>query len=124
MPRSFTFSRLAVLLIIVHACICGDAGRLQNGGAIVKKRCARTGNQLAVIQWPDRKRLQLEVASQSRAELDKLEEEFGGRIKSLPRDWLKHSLRRKTKPIKVGRKRLVIPAGAAYGTGRSEERRV
>jgi ribosomal protein L11 methyltransferase len=78
---------------------------------------ARTGNQLAVIQWPDRKRLQLEVASQSRAELDKLEEEFGGRIKSLPRDWLKHSLRRKTKPIKVGRKRLVIPAGAAFGTG-------
>lgn len=78
---------------------------------------AISGNHLAIIQRANRKRLQLEVASKSRAQLHRLRKRFGGRVKQLPRDWLKRSLRRKTKPIKIGKKRLVIPAGAAFGTG-------
>jgi ribosomal protein L11 methyltransferase len=87
--------------------------RIDNGGRL------RTvaGDQLAIIERPNRKRLQLEIASISRAVLQELEKQFGGRIQKLPRDWLKRSLRRKTKPIKVGSRRLIIPAGAAFGTG-------
>jgi len=76
-----------------------------------------TGDRLAVIERPNRKRVRLEVASESRAVLQKLEKQFGGRIQKFPRDWLKRSLPRKTKPIKVGSRRLIIPAGAAFGTG-------
>ena len=75
------------------------------------------GERLAVIERPNCKRLQLEVASKSRVELHNFARQFGGRIKKLPNDWLKHSLRQRTKPIKVGSKRLMIPAGAAFGTG-------
>ena len=75
------------------------------------------GSELAVITRPDRKRIQLEVASGRRAALLNLAKQFGGRIEKLPRNWLKQSLRRKTKPIKVGNRTLVIPAGAAFGTG-------
>ena len=78
---------------------------------------ALAGDQLAIIERPGRKRLQLEVASKSRGQLRKFTEEFGGRIEKLPRDWLKSSLRRKTKPLKVGNRRLFVPAGAAFGTG-------
>src|SRR2546421_7495138 len=77
----------------------------------------RTGDQLAVIERADRKRLQLEVASRSRAELQRLVNQFGGRIEKLPRDWLKRFSRHKTKPIKVGGRSLIIPAGIAFGTG-------
>ena len=75
------------------------------------------GNELAIIERPDRKRLQIEVASNQRRELLKLAKQFGGQIQKLPADWLKRSLRRKTKPIKIGSRRLTIPAGAAFGTG-------
>jgi ribosomal protein L11 methyltransferase len=78
---------------------------------------ALAGDRLAIIERPNRKRVQLEVALKSRAVLQELEKQFGGRIKKLPRDWLKRSLRRKTKPIKVGSRKLIIPAGAAFGTG-------
>jgi ribosomal protein L11 methyltransferase len=75
------------------------------------------GDRLAIIEQPNHKRLQLEVASKSRAGLQLLAQDFGGRIQKLPRDWLKRALRRKTKPIRVGNKKLNIPAGAAFGTG-------
>jgi len=75
------------------------------------------GDWLAVVERPNRSRLQLEVASNSLPSLRKLAKRYGGKIKELPRDWLKRSLRQKTKPIKIGNKRLVIPAGAAFGTG-------
>lgn len=75
------------------------------------------GNQLAVIERPNRKRLQLEVASKSPVVLQQLKKQFGGRIEKLRRDWLERSLRRKTKPIKIGNRKLIIPAGAAFGTG-------
>ena len=73
--------------------------------------------RLAIIERPDRKRLQLEIASRSKAELQKVASQFGGRVQKLPRDWLKRSLHQKAKPIKVGRRHLLIPAGAAFGTG-------
>ncbi len=78
---------------------------------------AFAGERLAIIEKPNRKRLQLEVASNSRTELQRLAEKLGGRIETIPRDWLKRSLRQKTKPIKVGNKQLIIPAGVAFGTG-------
>ena len=78
------------------------------------------GDQLAIIERANRKRLHLEVASKSQSGLRELEHRFGGRIQRLPRDWLKRSLRRKTKVIKIGNQKLVIPAGAAFGTGTHE----
>lgn len=78
---------------------------------------AFVSSQLAVIERPNRKRLQLEVASKSPAVLQELQNQFGGRIEKLRRDWLKRLLRRKTKPIKIGSRKLIIPAGAAFGTG-------
>jgi ribosomal protein L11 methyltransferase len=75
------------------------------------------GDDLAVIEKTGRKRLQLEAASSSRGRLQNLKKKFGGRIKKLPPDWLERFTRRKTRPIKVGNMRLIIPAGAAFGTG-------
>lgn len=59
----------------------------------------------------------MEVAGESRAELEKLARRFGGRIQKLPRKWLQRALRQKTKPIKIGSRKLIIPAGTAFGTG-------
>jgi ribosomal protein L11 methyltransferase len=81
------------------------------------KLSAMTGGYLVVIQRPNRKRLQLEIASNHRADLQNVVKDFGGRIEKLPRDWLKRALRHKTKPIQVGDGNLIIPGGAAFGTG-------
>jgi ribosomal protein L11 methyltransferase len=75
------------------------------------------GDQLVIIERSDRKRFELEIATKSRAELRSLANEFGGRIKKLRPDWLRRFLHWKTKPLKVGNRKLVIPAGAAFGTG-------
>ena len=72
---------------------------------------------LAVIEQPNRKQLQFEVASNQRRDLETLAKRFGGKIEKLPANWLKCALRRKTKPVKVGNKHLTIPAAAAFGTG-------
>ena len=78
---------------------------------------AGAGERLVVIERPQRKRLQLEIASRSRLDLENLAKQFGGSVQKLRRDWLKRSLHQKTNPIKVGKKRLTIPAAAAFGTG-------
>jgi ribosomal protein L11 methyltransferase len=105
---------------------------------------ALAGDKLALIEEPKRKRLQVEVAAESRSELRALARKFGGQIRKLPRAWLKRFLReQKTKPLKIGRRllisnvggtsvsrpsrrereansfpySLIIPAGAAFGTG-------
>jgi ribosomal protein L11 methyltransferase len=75
------------------------------------------GDELVLVERPNRKRLQLEVASKSRVKLQNLARKFGGRVEKLPKDWLKCLVRRKTKPIKVETGELIIPAGAAFGTG-------
>ena len=94
--------------------------------------CAVAGNRLAIIERADRKRLQLKVASRSRTELHNLTKQFAGRVEKLPRDWLRRfSQKQKTKPLRIGQrlivvrspkdqssaKRLIIPAGTAFGTG-------
>jgi len=78
---------------------------------------ALAGDQLAIVERPNRKQLQLEVASKSRVKLQKLARKFGGRVEKLPKSWLQSLVRRKTKPIKVGTGQLIIPAGTAFGTG-------
>jgi len=75
---------------------------------------ARFGNALVVIERPNRAHLQIEMACDSPALL----KELGGRVKRLPRDWLKQFVRQqKTRPVQVGNRQLLIPAGAAFGTG-------
>lgn len=75
---------------------------------------AHFGEKLAVIERLDRKRLQIEVICDSPRGLKK----FGGRVRKLPRDWLKQLLRKqKTKPLRIGNRTLIIPAETAFGTG-------
>jgi ribosomal protein L11 methyltransferase len=98
---------------------------------------ARFGGKLAVIEQPNRTQLQLEVACASRKDTRKLAEEFGGRAVKLPRNWLQRfEQQEKPEPLKIGKQLvvtrsgnfrgaaatgkspfLVIPAGAAFGTG-------
>jgi ribosomal protein L11 methyltransferase len=101
----------------------------------------RVGPKLAVIERTNRKRLQIEVASQALQKLRALTHEFGGHIEKLPRDWLNRFARQqKTKPLRIGKALLisrsdalqsvadskstarkasflVIPARTAFGTG-------
>ncbi len=90
------------------------------------------GDRLAIIEQAGRKRLQVELASSSRTGLQNLAKQFGGRVEKLRRDWLKRFAReQKTEPISIGKrlvivrlqqdrqstKKLIIPAGTAFGTG-------
>jgi ribosomal protein L11 methyltransferase len=97
------------------------------------------GNDLTIIERPDRKRRLLEVACKSDRQARELVKNFGGRIEKLPGDWVKRIFaRQKRRTLRIG-KRLVIlnvggtlasrwsrrkgpshvliPAGAAFGTG-------
>jgi ribosomal protein L11 methyltransferase len=87
------------------------------------------GTRLAIVQAPNRKTATAEIAATERQSLEKIRARFGGAIKRFPRDWLTPPQRREPKPIKVGRRlvimragrstsrKLIIPAGAAFGTG-------
>jgi ribosomal protein L11 methyltransferase len=94
------------------------------------------GQRLAIISRPDHKSAIAEIAGSSRRNLEKIRFRFGGTIEKLPRDWLKEfSQSQKSEPIKIGNRltiyqsvtsknrsrnknrSLVIPAGAAFGTG-------
>src|SRR5437016_398188 len=94
------------------------------------------GQQLAIISRPDRTTAVAEIAGSSRRDLEKIHLRFGGTIKKLPRNWLKKLSRsQKSEPIKIGNRltiyrsvmnknrsrnkdrSLLIPAGAAFGTG-------
>ena len=64
--------------------------------------------QLVIVHRPGRKRLQLEIACNSRKASRALLEQFGGRVEELARNWLDrfdHAC--KAEPIKIG-KRLII----------------
>jgi ribosomal protein L11 methyltransferase len=63
--------------------------------------------QLVIVRRPGRKRLELEIVCRSRSDSTALIKEFGGRIEPLPRNWLKRFARGDSKPIKIG-KRLII----------------
>ena len=91
--------------------------------------------EVAVIERPGRKRLTIEVAHSSRRNADALMQRFGGRIEKLSRNWLERFARKqKSKPQRIGKRLLitnvrgtsrrqgcpdivVVPAGAAFGTG-------
>src|SRR5438067_13699521 len=90
------------------------------------------GERLAIISRPANQNVVLEIATANRRELEKIRRRFGGAIEKLSRDWLKRFLHsQKSKPLKIGRRlvifsssmsrsrstRLLIPAGAAFGTG-------
>jgi ribosomal protein L11 methyltransferase len=100
---------------------------------------AGAGDRLAIIEEAGRTRLQLEIASPSRAEMQRLVKEFGGSVLKLPSNWLKRFAREQQKrTLKIGKRliimnvggtsvsrqsrrggpsHIVIPAGAAFGTG-------
>jgi len=95
---------------------------------------AHAQGQLVIVRRPGRKRLELEIVCRSRSDLSALLKEFGGRIEALPRNWLERFARRGAKPIKIGKRLivvrsinevqsttkpglLVIPASLAFGTG-------
>jgi ribosomal protein L11 methyltransferase len=94
--------------------------------------------QLVVVRRPERKRLELEIMCRSRTDSSVLLKEFGGRIETLPRNWLERFTRADSKPIKIGkrlvisraegtsvsrlsrhksRSHIIIPASLAFGTG-------
>jgi ribosomal protein L11 methyltransferase len=68
---------------------------------------AHADGRLVIVGKPGRKRLELEIVCRSRSASTALIREFGGRIKVLPRNWLERFARADLKPIKIG-KRLVI----------------
>lgn len=94
------------------------------------------GQRLAIISRLGRTTAIAEIAGNSRRDLEKIRSRFGGTIEKWPRDWLKEFSRlQKSEPIKIGNRltiyrsvtsenrsrnknrSLLIPAGAAFGTG-------
>ncbi|MDQ2659260.1 MAG: 50S ribosomal protein L11 methyltransferase [Verrucomicrobiota bacterium] len=91
---------------------------------------AETGGGFVVVERPKHTRLQMEASCTQRtaARLRKL---FGGQVERLPADWLERFAQAaRSKPLRIGRRLviqdaatrgssqiLVIPAGAAFGTG-------
>jgi ribosomal protein L11 methyltransferase len=95
-----------------------------------------SAGRLTIIEQPGRKRAHLEIACSSRRQANGLVTDFGGRMKELPRDWLnRFASEQKSKPLRIGRRlvildgagtrrsgrggpsHIVIPPGAAFGTG-------
>jgi ribosomal protein L11 methyltransferase len=96
-------------------------------------------NDLAIIERSGRKRVILEISCRTRSHAKELQRQFGGRVIKLPRNWLARFAReQKTKTLRIGqrlvicnvggtsvsrlsrhqgRSHIVIPAGAAFGTG-------
>ncbi len=88
-----------------------------------------TCGAFAIIERPGFKRALIEVACGGE-EAARLERVFGGKSEKLPPDWLERTLRSNAiKPLRIGQRlvisdsesddpaTLVIPAGAAFGTG-------
>ena len=106
---------------------------------------AKANAKLAIIEQPGRRNLQVEVCCKSRTQARSFVRQFGGRIEKLSRDWLQRfSREQNSKPIKIGKRlvisnvggtlvsrlrtrtkksgrqgpsHIVIPTGAAFGTG-------
>jgi ribosomal protein L11 methyltransferase len=98
----------------------------------------RFGSSLAIIERPGAERLTLEISCETAREADKLVHEFGGSAERLRPGWLQDFARQaRAKPLRIGSRLLilrepaiealsslasqarplVIPAGAAFGTG-------
>ncbi|HEX8281642.1 MAG TPA: 50S ribosomal protein L11 methyltransferase [Chthoniobacterales bacterium] len=96
-----------------------------------------TGGEFASIETPGRKRLRIEAPCRAKRDVEKLVALFGGKAEKLPATWLRDFLEATpSPPLRVGRRlivardeeavlsigrrgaaMLVIPAGAAFGTG-------
>jgi ribosomal protein L11 methyltransferase len=90
------------------------------------------GGRLAIVSKPAHRNVITEIASPNCSQLEKIRRRFGGVIEKLPRNWLRKFLgEQKSKPLKIGKRlvivsstaskrmkrTLVIPTGAAFGTG-------
>jgi ribosomal protein L11 methyltransferase len=69
---------------------------------------AKASGQLVIVRRPERKRLELEIVCRSRSDSSALLKEFGGRIEALPRNWLERFARADAKPIKIGKRLMVV----------------
>ena len=69
---------------------------------------AHAHGQLVIVRRPGRKRLELEIVCRSRSGSSALLKEFGGRIEALPRNWLERVARGDSKPIKIGKRLMVV----------------
>ncbi len=69
---------------------------------------AHAHGQLVIVRRPERKRLELEIVCRSRSDSSALLTEFGGRIEALPRNWLERFARGDAKPIKIGKRLMVV----------------
>lgn len=94
---------------------------------------ARVGTRLALIERSGRSMIALETVCQSQPEARELMKAFGGQIKELRKDWLvAYARAQRRRPLRVGKRlvvmaeapkksgivpQLIIPAGAAFGTG-------
>src|SRR5215510_2197428 len=65
-------------------------------------------SELVIVRRPGRKRLALEMICHSRSESTVLLKEFGDRIKASPRNWLKRIARSDSKPIKIGKRLMIV----------------
>jgi len=99
---------------------------------------------VAVVERPGRKQLLIEIACRSKADATALQREFGGRFSKLRSDWLTQFARQRSRPLQIGKRltitnvgaastprqprqrrnsrrqcrcQIIIPAGAAFGTG-------
>jgi ribosomal protein L11 methyltransferase len=69
---------------------------------------AKASGKLVIVRRPGRKRLELEIVCRSRSDSSALLKEFGGRIEALPRNWLERFARADAKPIKIGKRLMVV----------------
>ena len=69
---------------------------------------AHAHGQLVIVRKPGFKRLELEIVCRSRSDSSALLKEFGGRIEALPRNWLERFARGDAKPIKIGKRLMVV----------------
>ena len=69
---------------------------------------AHAHGQLVIVRRPERKRLELEIVCRSRSDSSALLTKFGGRIEALPRNWLERLARGDAKPIKIGKRLMVV----------------
>src|ERR1051325_2976998 len=72
----------------------------------VLQKCAN--GRLVVVHRPGRKRLELEIVFRSRSDSEALLKEFGGRVEALPRNWLERFARTDSKPIKIGKRLMIV----------------
>jgi ribosomal protein L11 methyltransferase len=100
---------------------------------------ARFGAALSIVSHAGLKCVDIQIACRSNLDADRLRREFGGRATKLQPDWLERfAFEQKAKPLKIGKRLiiareadfqiasarepalLIIPAGAAFGTGEHE----